>query len=153
MIALLNLQPRPLFSACTMKKLLVALVLLSLACSSYSLTTPTAEALAGTWNLTAVNNQPLPFVFSQTSASKVEVIKDVLTITPPDQFSEVTTLRNTDSGQVSSETVFDSGTYEFNSYVVAFHFQSDGSIGSGTLTGKTMKVVTSGISFTYSKER
>ena len=86
MIALLNLQPRPVFSACTMKKLLVALVLLSLACSSYSLTTPTAEALAGTWNLTAVNNQPLPFVFSQTSASKVEVIKDVLTITPPDQF-------------------------------------------------------------------
>ena len=135
-----------------MKKFLLALILLSPACSSYSLTTPTQDSLAGTWNLTAVNDQPLPFVFSQTNANTVEVMKDVLTITPPDQFSEVTTLRNTQSGQVSSETVFDSGTYEFNSYVVAFHFQSDGSIGSGTLTGRTMKVITSGISFTYSKQ-
>jgi hypothetical protein len=135
-----------------MKKLWLALVLPSLACSSYSLATPTDDSLAGTWNLIAVNDQPLPFVFSQTTAKKTEVMKDVLTITPPDQFSEITTLRNTSSGQVSSETVFDSGTYEFNSYVVAFHFQSDGSIGSGTLTGKTMKVVTTGMSFTYSKQ-
>jgi hypothetical protein len=135
-----------------MKKLLVALVLLSLACGSYSLVSPAQDLLAGTWNLIAVNDQPLPFVFSQTSSNKVEVTKDVLTITPPDQFSEVTTLRNTRSGQVSDETVFDTGTYEFNSYVVAFHFQSDGSIGSGTLTGKTMKIMTSGISFTYSKQ-
>jgi hypothetical protein len=136
-----------------MKKLLVSLILLSLGCSSFSLTSPSQDTLAGTWNLTEVNDKPLPFVFAATSSNKVELVKDVLTITAPDKFSEVSTMRNTRGSEVSSETILDSGTYEFNSYVVTFHFQSDGSMGAGTLTGRTMKVVTSGISFTYEKQK
>src|SRR5215217_2973509 len=135
-----------------MKKFLLAIVALSIACSSYDLTRPTQETLAGKWDLTAVNGVHLPYVFSQAGASKIEIVQDVLTLTAPDTFSEVTTARETQSGQVTTRTIFDSGTYQFNSYAVTFNFQSNGSIGSGTLTGRTMEVVTSGVTFTYKKQ-
>lgn len=135
-----------------MKKMLFALALLSLGCSSYDLATPTDQLLAGKWNLTEVDGTPLPYSTPQIGSNKQEVIEDVLTIAAPDTFTEVTTLRNTQNGQVTTQTITDSGTYEFNSYVVTFHFQSDGSIGAGTITGRKMKVITGGISFTYEKQ-
>lgn len=142
-----------IFPSIVMKKLLIALASLSIACSTYDLDSPTQDSLAGRWNLTRVNDSPLPFVFAQTNSSKVEILEDVLTLTAPNTFSEVTTVRHTQSGGVTTETVADSGTYEFNSYVVNFRFQSDGSIGAGTLTGRTMKITISGVSFTYTRER
>jgi hypothetical protein len=132
-----------------MKKLLILVTFLG--CSSYTLTTPTEESLTGKWNLTEVNGTPLPYTVPQIGA-KQEVVEDVLTIAPSNTFTEVTTIRITQNGQVTTNTVTDAGTYEFNSYAVTFRFQRDGSFGSGTLTGRTMKVITSGISFTYRKQ-
>ena len=132
-----------------MKKLLILLA--SLGCSSYTLTTPTEEALTGKWNLTAVNGTSLPYTVPQIGP-KQEVIEDVLTIATLKTFTEVTTIRITQNGQVTTKTVTDTGTYEFNSYAVTFHFQTDGSFGSGTLTGRTMTIAASGVSFTYRKQ-
>jgi hypothetical protein len=134
-----------------MKKLLLAMALLSLGCDSYSLTTPTQDTLAGRWDLTEVEGASLPYVVPNIGPVKAEIVEDVLNLTPPNTFTEVTTIRNTQNGQVTTQTVNDSGTYEFNSYAVTFHFQSNGTFGAGTLTGKTMKVITSGVSFTYKK--
>jgi len=134
------------------KKLRVAFMLLSLGCSSYDLTTPTQDSLSGKWNLVSVNDAPLPYEAPHVGSNKVELIEDVLTISPPHNFTEVSTFRDTQNGQVTTHTVTDTGTYEFNSYAVTFHFQNDGSIGSGTLTGRTMKIITSGISFNYRKQ-
>lgn len=134
-----------------MKRLAVAFLLLSLACSSYDLTTPSQESLSGKWNLVSVNDTPLPYSAPHAGSNKLELVEDVLTISPPGSFTEVSTFRNTQDGQVTTHTVTDAGTYEFNSYAVTFHFQNDGSIGSGTLTGRTMKIITSGVSFSYRK--
>ena len=136
-----------------MKKILLLLASLSLGCSSYDLTTPTEDAIAGKWKLTAVNGTPLPYTVPHAGSTRQELVEDVVTITLPSTFSETTTFRITQNGQVTTETVTDSGTFEFNSYVVTFHFQSDGSLGAGTLTGRTMKIVTSGISFSYQKQQ
>ena len=135
-----------------MKKLSIAFVLLTLACSSYDVTTPSQESLSGKWKLVSVNDTPLPYEAPHVGSNKVELIEDVVTISPPNTFTEVSTFRDTQNGQVSTHTVTDTGTYEFNSYAVTFHFQNDGSIGSGTLTGRTMKIITSGISFNYKKQ-
>lgn len=135
-----------------MQKLLIALASLSLACSSYDLTTPSQESLTGTWKLTAVNDTPLPYEAPHIGTNKQEIIADVLTLTAPDTFSEATTIRITKDGQVTTQTVIDSGTYTFNSYVVTFNFHSDGSSGSATLSGRTLKVNVSGIWFTYKKD-
>ena len=135
-----------------MKRLSLLLIWLSLGCSSYDLATPTEEFIAGKWELTAVNGASLPYAVPGAGLNKQQIVEDVVTITPPSTFTEVTTLQDTRDGQVTTQTITDSGTYEFNSYVVTFHFASDGSIGAGTLTGRTMKIVTSGISFTYRKQ-
>lgn len=102
--------------------------------------------------MTAVNGASLPYAVPHAGSNEQEIVEDVVTITPPNTFTEATTLRDTRDGQVTTQTIVDSGTYEFNSYVVTFHFASDGSIGAGTLTGRTMKIVASGISFTYRKQ-
>ena len=135
-----------------MKKFLLALVSLSLGCSSYDLTTPSQDALTGKWSLTAVSDVPLPYRFAKTSTNTTEILEDVLTLTAPNTFSEVTSVRETQNGQVTARTILDSGTYEFNSYAVSFHFQGTESLGSGTLTGRTMTIITSGIKFTYKKQ-
>jgi hypothetical protein len=133
-----------------MKKSLALFFSLSLAgCSSYSLTTPTRELLTGTWNLTAVEDKPLPY--KVVGPGTREVVGDVLTLASDNTFTEATTLQTTVNGTVTTQTVLDSGTYEFNSTVVTFHFQSNGTIGSGTISGNKMRVVTSGLSFTYAK--
>jgi hypothetical protein len=133
-----------------MKKLLLMFVSLSLsACTSYDLTTPTREQLTGTWNLTTVNDQGLPFKVGGPGSR--EFVADVLVLADNNTFTETTTVRTTVNGVTTTETILDSGTYEFNSYAVTFHFQSNGTIGSGTLTGRKMKVTTSGTSFTYVK--
>jgi hypothetical protein len=136
-----------------MKKLLLALACLSFGCSSYDLATPTQDLLVGKWNLTSVGGTPLPYAPPQAGLRKQEVVADVLTLAAPDTFTEVTSIRDTQNGQVTTQTITDSGTYEFNSYVVTFHFQSDGTTGSGTLTGRTMKIIASGIAFSYEKQR
>ena len=125
------------------------MVSMLLGCSSYDLTTPTREVLTGKWNLTAVEDKPLPY--KVIGPGTREVVEDVLTVADNNTFSESTTLRTTLNGNVTTQTILDSGTYEFNSYVVTFHFQSNGTIGSGTMTGRKMTVITSGLSFTYSK--
>ncbi len=135
-----------------MKPFLVLLASLLVGCSSYDLTTPSQESLAGKWNLASVNGNSLPYGAPQIGSNKQEIVQDVLTITAPNTFTEVTTLQNTQNGQVSTDTITDSGTYEFNSYVVTFHFQSDGSTGSATLTGRTMDVLASGVKFTFKKQ-
>lgn len=133
-----------------MKKLLLLLASASLAgCTTDTLTAPTQERLSGKWNLTAVEDKPLPYKI--IGAGTREVVDDVLTLNADKTFTESTTLRTTLNGTTTSQTVNDSGTYEFNSVVVTFHFQSNGTIGSGTLEGRKMKVITSGLSFTYAK--
>ena len=135
-----------------MRTLFVLFASLLVGCSSYDLTTPSQESLTGKWNLVSVNGNSLPYGAPQVGSNKQEVVEDVLTLTAPNTFTEVNTLQNTQNGHVSTSTITDSGTYDFNSYVVNFHFQSNGSIGSATLTGRTMEVLTSGVKFSYKKQ-
>jgi len=133
-----------------MKKMLLAFATLCIAgCSSYDLTTPTQELLTGKWNLTAVEDKPLPYHI--VGPGTREVTGDVLTLSTDGTFTESTTIQTTLNGSTTTQTVLDSGTYDFNSTAVTFHFLSNGTFGSGTLNGKKMRVVTSGLAFTYAK--
>jgi hypothetical protein len=134
-----------------MKKLLIGVASLLLACTYDSLTTPTEALLTGKWDLTSVNGSALRYVLSQLGGKKTEVVADTLTMNASNTFTEVTIVRSTQSGQVTTQTIADAGSYSFNSATVTFHFGTSGSIGSGTVTGKTMTVITSGVSFTYKK--
>ena len=135
-----------------MKKIFVVLAAVALGCTSDSITTPTQESVAGTWTLKSVNGADLPYVLSQVGTSKSEVISDVVTVTPPSTFTELTTVRNTVNGQSSTQEVPDAGTYTLNSAAITFKFNSNGTFGAGFINGKTLTVTAQGVSFVYKKQ-
>lgn len=122
------------------------------ACTQGSIVEPTQASLTGTWNLQSMNGTPLPFAISQFGGKKVEIIADVLTITAPNTFAEVTTVRTTQNGTATTENITDRGTYTFDSLIVTFVFNSNGSNGLGTMSKSTLTVATSGVSFFYKKQ-
>jgi hypothetical protein len=133
-----------------MKKIFLAFLTLTLACSNDS-TGPTQTSVAGTWNLQSVNGTALPFVLAQTGTNKVEITADVLTVTSSGSFTEITTVRTTQNGSATTQTSPDAGSYVLNGNNVTFQFQSDGSVGSGTVAGSTLTVSNTGLSLIYKK--
>lgn len=133
-----------------MRKTFLALLALTLACSGDS-TGPTEASVAGTWNLQSVNGTALPFVIAQTGTNKTEITADVLTVTSSGSFTEITTVRTTLNGTATTQTVPDAGSYVLNGNNVTFQFQSDGSVGSGTISGNTLTVSQAGLSLIYKK--
>jgi hypothetical protein len=131
------------------RKIFLGVLALALACGDS--TGPTEASVAGTWNLQSINGTALPFVVAQTGTDKVEVTADVLTVTSSGSFTEITTIRTTQNGATTTQTIPDAGTYVLNGNNVTFQFQSDGSVGSGTVSGNTLTVSQAGLSLIYKK--
>jgi len=115
-------------------------------------TAPTMASIAGTWNLQTVNGSALPFIVAQSGSDKIEVLGDAITVTATGSFTQLTQVRVTQGGQVSTQSIPDAGTYTLNGSAVTFTFNSDGSSGTGTLNGKSLTVTESGISLVYRKQ-
>jgi hypothetical protein len=109
-------------------------------------------SVVGTWQLQTVNGQGLPYLVAQSGADKIEVTSDVLTVAEGGAFTEITTIRVTSSGTVTTQSIPDAGTYTINGTAVNFTFQSDGSNGTGTLNESTLTVATQGVSLVYKKQ-
>jgi len=132
-----------------MKRFVAAcVVLLAIACGDS--TSPSAS-VAGTWTLQTVNGAPLPFVIAQVGADKIELTSDVITANSNGSFTQMTTVKTTESGQVTTESIPDAGTYTQNGTAVTFTFNSDGSSGTGTLNGNTVTVASQGFSLVYTR--
>ena len=108
--------------------------------------------MAGRWTLQSINGTPLPWVVLQSGANKIEVTADVLTATGTGSFTQVTTVRNTLNGLVTTETRSDAGIYTLNGNAVTFVFNGNGSSGTGVLNGNTLNVGVSGSAFIYRKQ-
>lgn len=129
--------------------LLVTLVLV--ACGGDSTTQPTMASVAGTWNLQSVNGAALPYTISQSGSDSELLTGDVITATSSGSFTEITTYRVTQSGQTSTQTSSDAGSFSLNGTAVSFAFNS-GSTGTGTLNGNTFTIAEGGVSFLYRKQ-
>jgi hypothetical protein len=124
----------------------------TVACSDDDSTGPDDISVEGTWTLQSVNGSNLPYVLAQAGADKVEVTADVLTVGSGGAFTELTTVRVTSGGTVTTQSLPDAGTYTVNGTAVTFVFQSDGSSGTGTLNGDRLTVATGGLSLVYEKQ-
>jgi len=127
----------------------IALVALS-ACGSDS-STGISGSIAGTYNLTSVNGSGLPFTL-QASNPKIEILSDQLIINTGGTFTENGNFRITNGTSVTTQSLPDAGTYIQNGTAVSFVFQSDGSTGTGTISGNTLTVAQSGFSSVYTKQ-
>jgi hypothetical protein len=67
-------------------------------------------------------------------------------IRPPTQMTHFCT---TQDGQVTTDSIPNSGTYALNGTAVTFTFDSDGSTGTGSLSGNTLTVVAAGLALIH----
>jgi hypothetical protein len=86
----------------------------------------------GTWSLRQVDGKTLPLVVQHTGQEPlVELLEEILTIAAMETFTRATTLRTTAAGQVTSETMVDSGSWSWDGYHIRFVFE-DGAHASGS---------------------
>jgi hypothetical protein len=132
-----------------MRRLILAMGTLALfACGD---STGVVQNLNGSYSLQTINGQSLPFTFFQSATLRQEITADVFTASNG-QFTEVTSERDTQNGTVSNFTTSDSGTYTVNGTAVTFTFFSDGSTGSGTISGNTFTLVATGFSLVFTHD-
>jgi hypothetical protein len=134
-----------------MRRLVSILLVVALTACGDSSTGPTRATLSGTYNLTSVNGSVLPFT-AQASDPKVEILGDQIVADGGGLFTENGSYRVTDAGTVTTTPITDAGTYVITGTAVVFRFDSDGSTGTGTISGNTFTVADNGLSFVYTKQ-
>ena len=141
-----------------MRRLIVApiaalvLSLLSVSgCGSDTSIAPTQVSVAGTWNLSTINGLPLPFTI-QAANPKIEYLNEQLIVSTSGTFTQTYSARYTTNGVVSTQAFADAGTYVLNGTAATFRFNSDGSSGTGTVSGSTLTVAEGGYSQVYTKQ-
>lgn len=118
-------------------------------CDSNGTTSPTENAVSGTWNLSTINGSPLPFTLQSTP--KIEVLSDQLVVSSNGTFTESRLLRFTNGPAVTTQTATAAGTYTLSGTAAAFIF-NDGTTGTGTVSGSTLTVAQLGFSLVYQKQ-
>ena len=137
--------------------LVVALLLASASCSKDSSTNPTAS-LEGTWNLSTINGASLPFLLQEldlqatTPTPRVELLSDQIIATSVGTFTEKATARVTDATGPFTVPFTDTGTWVLSGTTITFHFDSDGSSGTGSLNGNSFSIGESGFASVYVKQ-
>ena len=128
------------------------LLIAAAACGGDSPTQPTPASVAGVWNLQTVNGSGLPFILAQLGNDKVELTDDVLNVSENGTFTQLTHFRITQAGEVTTDSLPDAGTYALNGTAVTFTFESDGSTGTGSLSGNSLTVAAGGLALIYKKQ-
>ena len=135
-----------------MRSLISLALVVLVACGDDSTTAPTTDSVAGTWSLQSINGTALPYVVFQIGADKVELVSDVVVAVASGAFTQTTVVRTTSSGQVTTESQADAGTWSLNGTAVTFQFNGDGTTGTGSISGNTMTIAESGFAFVYRKQ-
>jgi hypothetical protein len=94
----------------------------------------------------------LPFILAQLENDKVELTDDVLNVSENGTFTQLTHFRITQAGEVTTDSLPDAGTYALNGTAVTFTFESDGSTGTGSLSGNSLTVAAGGLALIYKKQ-
>jgi hypothetical protein len=123
--------------------------LVILACGE---TTAPQRPEVGTWRLETVDGKSLPFTLDEPDVDKYELTGETITLLATGRVTMMTSLRVTDNGNVSLESVPDGGTFTVNGSTVTFRFDSDGSTPIATVTGDTMTLGDIGLTFVYRRD-
>ncbi len=110
------------------------------------------STIRGAYTLRTVNGAALPFTKSVVGATKVEILDDKITLFPANTFAEEGHIRTTVNGQVTTQTITETGTYApgFSNSVIL-----SGNSGVSRLTtidnGNTMHFSENGAAYTWKK--
>ena len=136
-----------------MRRLLVAFVMLSMlsplaACGSDS-ATGTSASVNGTYTLTSINGQPMPFVLFSSGSTKSEVTAGSLTINSG-SYTALFNFRDTVNGSVTTSSETDAGTYTMNGTAITLRSQDNSTL-TGSLSGNTLTISEAGAAYIFTK--
>lgn len=132
-----------------MRKLIAVLALATLAaCGSDSTSSASFE---GTWNLSTVNNSPLPYTFYQSGTERDELTSEKM-VASAGKVYDTSNYRITVTGSpVENYTSVDTAAYSLNGNVVKIKYSASDSV-MGTFSGSTLTLSASGITAVYLKQ-
>lgn len=131
--------------------LLLALATAS-ACGSDSSTSPTTDAIEGTYSLRTVNGSPLPFTVVQSGTNSFVLTSDVITIASNGSWTESIQYRETVNGQTTNGTDADGGTWVRSGGNVSLKSNLSGDIAySGAFSGGSLTFNASGFVAVFSR--
>jgi hypothetical protein len=113
---------------------------------------PTQTSVAGTWTLQSINGTNLPFVIAQTGANKAEVMSDVVTAVASGSYTQMTQVRVTQNGQASMQSFSEAGSWTLNGSAASFRRNSDGSVGTASVSGNTLTLAEDGFAYVYKRQ-
>jgi hypothetical protein len=102
-----------------------------------SSTSPSDTTVSGTYTLRTVNRLPLPYTVAQNDSVTIQLLSDAFTLTEAKTWTELATRRATVSGQATTDSVTDAGTYVLNGTnitLISANGSTDGTVGGGVLT-------------------
>ena len=114
------------------KTMLAGIAAMALSACGGDATGPDADTLAGEYILFTIDGHTLPVIVDQVGDDIAEVTEGSVTLQPNGTFDDVTTLRITESGVVTTEVDATQGNWTVSGTTVTFT-PSDGS-GSYTMT-------------------
>jgi hypothetical protein len=120
-------------------------------CGGGDSTSPGTARIAGSYALQTVTGGPVPFVVLQIGSDKIEVLSETVNLSDGGTFTQQGSLRITENGVVSMESFAEAGVYTRNDTALNLVFSSDGSTGTGTISGNTITVGIGGVSLVYRK--
>jgi hypothetical protein len=134
-----------------MRRLLLAVSAISLlACGDSS--GPRVSSAVGTWNLVTINGSPLPYTIRVVQPSyKLEILSDVFVAIQNGTFTETTTFRETENGNVIETTQPNDGIWSRNGNTVTVT-GSNGLPSTATISGDRITLSKSGFVSVYQRQ-
>ena len=116
------------------------LAILAAGCSSDKSTSP-GGAEAGTYTLTSVNGQPLPFSLTSSTLNQVVIKSATVTLTPGSPSTYQATVSGSINGSPTTTLVSDAGTYTVSGSTLSFSSTAFLLLSyGGSFTGNTLTV-------------
>ncbi len=131
----------------------IPLVLALLAgCGTGAPLQPDSVAVAGKWNLSTVNGQPLPYTDPHVSAYKFETLSHTVTMDARGAYKAQGRYRVTSDGHATIRVDTDSGTYVVNAGQLAITSLVTGERDVGTIDGGALTFLVPGYTFVFNKQ-
>jgi hypothetical protein len=129
--------------------LLSLAMLVSVACfDDYSTGVGT---VTGAYTLRTVNGAALPYTYNVDATTQKQIIDDMITLFSGGSYSRTQHANTIVSGQTTSQTNTESGTYQLLGTSVTLNPTPSGRSTVTTIDGRTMTLVESGITWTFMK--
>ena len=128
-------------------RLLLATAMLA-ACGGDGATDP--SSITGAYDLQTVDGDPLPFVFFEIGADRLEITGGRITLNADETFSDRIEFRIIEDGVTSDNSETVTGTWEANGTDLTLTYQN-GAESTVTISARTLTQVVEGITFVYRK--